>query len=682
MDLDNPPAPDPTAHSRRKFMQRTGGVSLAAMVGFSSGAAAQINDDEEFETNPYSLGVASGDPLPNSVIIWTRLAPSPLESGGGMPPEAFDVDWTVATDEGMDGVITSGTATAEPEHAHTVHVDAAGLEPNTEYYYQFESRGVESPVGRTKTAPEPGTAIDEFRFGFASCQSWSDGYYTPHRYMAKDQLDLIVHLGDYIYEYGINGAATPRSRALPQDYRKETTNLDLYRLRYSLYKSDPDLQAAHASAPWLITRDDHEVDNNWAGDVPQDPDEQSTEAFIERRAAAFKAYYEHMPFRTAQKPDDANQKLYRYYSFGDLVDFNVLDTRLYRDDQACGDVFDEVGCEERLEEGRTILGDAQEEWLLGNLDNSETTWNVVANQLPFAKMDFKRGEQEGYRTEQWDGYVPEQNTVKRAFEEDANNPVVVTGDFHSNWANDIITAEEGSSEPVGTEFVGTSISSNGDGSELDDFNGDEEGVLGRHVIEENENVKYNCNRRGYTRCTLTSDTWTTEFQVVDYVSRPGAPLRNDATFTVEAGQPGIQPKNATVVVNPATVASGLTDTTDLLARWLPNGLAGGLVTVSIDDPDVASIAEVTAADSFVLTDTSVSDDGSSATIEFVDTDQSAQSVVGGVDITLATLDIEGLDTGTTEFDISVNQLNDNDGNDLKTDTRVGTVSVGEIGDDQ
>jgi len=459
-----------------------------------------------------------------------------------MPAEPFDVDWAVATDEGMDDVITSGTATAEPEHAHTVHVDASGLEPNTEYYYGFESRGVESPVGRTKTAPEPGTAIDEFRFGFASCQSWSDGYYTPYRYMAQDQLDLIVHLGDYIYEYGINGAATPRSRALPQDYRKETTDLDLYRLRYSLYKSDPDLQAAHASAPWLITRDDHEVDNNWAGDVPQDPDEQSTEAFVERRAAAFKAYYEHMPFRPAQRPDGPDQKLYRNYTFGDLVEFNVLDTRLYRSDQACGDAFNIDECAARFNEDRTLLGDEQESWLVDNLDASEATWDVLANQLPFASMDFLRGSEDGYRMDQWDGYVADQRTVKQAFEDHADNAVVVTGDFHSNWASEIRSAEsaeddddsdDADAESVGVEFVGTSISAGGDGAEFDDFNGEREGVLGKHVVRENENVKYNNDRRGYTRCTVTPDRWTTEFRVVDYVTERGAPIRTAATFIVE-----------------------------------------------------------------------------------------------------------------------------------------------------
>lgn len=667
---------DTTAQDRRTFMQRTGGVSLAAILGMSGGATAMVNEDGEFESDPYTLGVASGDPLPNSVIIWTRLAPNPLDPSGAMPDENFTVEWTVATDENMNDVVTSGTATAEPDHAHTVHVDADGLEPNTEYYYQFECRSESSPVGRTKTAPAAGTSVEEFQFGFASCNRWVDGYYTAFRHMAEDELDLIIHLGDYIYEYGIDVSESPRDQSLPQEYKKETTDLDTYRLRYGLYKSDPDMKAAHASAPWLVTRDDHEVDNNWAGDVPQDPDKQSTEEFIRRRAAAFKAYYEHMPFRMAQKPDDASQKLYRYYAFGDLVDFNVLDTRLYRSDQACGDVFDKVDCEERFEEDRTILGDSQEQWLLDNLESTETTWNVLANQLPFAKMDFKRGPEEGYRTEQWDGYVPEQRLVKKAFEEDANNPVVVTGDFHSNWANDIISATEDSSEPVGAEFVGTSISSNGNGSELDDFNGDEEGTLGRHVIQENENVKYNCNLRGYTRCTLTQEKWVTEYQVLDYVDERGAPARTDATFEVTAGEPGLQSKKATVIADSIAVGNGKTGSAELFGRWLDTGLSGGKLTVSLTDPEVASITGATVADTFGISETNVANDGSSATLRFVDIEENAEAVVGGVDTTLATLDIRGRGTGTTDLEITVDRLNDDNGDDLETATELGVVVVG------
>jgi alkaline phosphatase D len=659
---------DTTAQDRRTFMQRTGGVSLAAILGLSGGAAAMVDEDGNFESDPYTLGVASGDPLPDSVIIWTRLAPNPLDASGGMPDDPFDVEWTVATDEGMSDVVNSGTATAEPDHAHTLHVDADGLDPSTEYFYQFECRDETSPVGRTRTAPAAGASVEEFQFGFASCNRWVDGYYTAFGQMAEDELDLVVHLGDYIYEYGIDVSESPRDQSLPQEYKKETTDIDTYRLRYGLYKSDPDMRAAHASAPWLVTRDDHEVDNNWAGDVPQDPDEQTTEAFIERRAAALKAYYEHMPFRMEQKPEDASQKLYRYYAFGDLLDFNVLDTRLYRSDQACDDVFDKVDCEERFEEDRTILGDSQEEWLLENLSSTETTWNVLANQLPFAKMDFKQGSEEGFRTEQWDGYVPEQRLVKTAFEEDANNPVVITGDFHSHWANNVISATDGSSEPVGAEFVGTSISSGGNGTDMDDF--------GRQVVGENDNVTYYNNQRGYVRCTVTPDTWTTEFRVLEYVDTPGASVETDATVELTAGQPGIPPEDPLVLADAVAVGNGETGTADLIGRWLDEGVSGGKISVSLSDPDVATISGATVADAFGITETTVADDGASATVRFADIDQQAESVVGGTDTTLAALDIRGEGTGTTDIELAVDRLDDDSGTALDATTEMGLVVVG------
>jgi alkaline phosphatase D len=662
------PEIDTTAQNRRTFMQRTGGVSLAAVLGLSTSASAMVDDDGNFESDPYTLGIASGDPLPDSVIIWTRLAPNPLEADGAMPSETFSVEWTVATDEGMSDIVNTGTATAEPDHAHTIHVDADGLEPATEYYYQFACRGETSPIGRTKTAPAAGASVDAFQFGFASCNRWVDGHYTAFGQMAEDELDLIVHLGDYIYEYGIDVSESPREKSLPQEYKKETTDLDTYRLRYGLYKSDPNLRAAHASAPWLVTRDDHEVDNNWAGNVPQDPDKQSTEAFIQRRAAALKAYYEHLPFRMEQKPDDASQKLYRYYEFGDLLDFNVLDTRLYRSDQACDDVFNKVDCAERFEEDRTILGDAQEEWLLENLSATETTWNVLANQLPFATMDFKQGPEEGFRTEQWDGYVPEQNLVKTAFEEDANNPVVITGDFHSHWANTLISAKDGSSEPVGAEFVGTSISSGGNGTDMDDF--------GRYVVTENDNVEYYNNQRGYVRCTVTPDNWTTEFQVLEYVDEPGAPMRTDATVELTAGQPGIPDDNPLILADSIAVGNGKNGTAELTGRWLETGLSGAAMTVTISDPEIATITGVTVADPFSISETDVASDGASADIRFADVEKNAQSVVGGTDTRLATLDIRGESAGTADIEVSVDRLDDDSGTALVANTELGVVIVG------
>jgi len=661
MDPQDPPEYDATGQNRRQFMRRTGAASIAAAVGVS-GQATAMTDDGEFETDPYSLGVASGDPLPTAVVIWTRLAPDPRTADGAMPDEAVDVEWTVANDESMSDVVKRGTATADPSSAHTVHVDVRDLDPNTEYYYQFEARGKASPVGRTKTAPSPDASPEEFNFAFASCQRWVDGYYTAYEHMAEEELDLVVHLGDYIYEYGIGANGGARDESVPTQYREEITTLDDYRLRYGLYKSDPDLKDAHASAPWLVTRDDHEVDNNWAGDVPED--DQSTEAFRQRRAAALQAYYEHMPFRMAQKPDGPDQKLYRNFSFGDLVEFNVLDTRHYRDDQACGDVGAAVGCDERFE--RQILGDAQREWLLDNLQNSTATWDVLANQLPIARVDRVEGEEEGYRTDQWDGYVPSQEAVFGAFEEHVDNPVVVTGDVHSHWANEIRSFDD-PARPIGTEFVGTSIASNGDGRETTEF--------GQMVLAENDNVVYHSAKRGYVRCRITPDQWQTDYRVVDYVTERGAPVRTDARFVVDEGQPGLQGQT-TVAPTPTTMANGDSAAAELVARWLPDGLAGGKVTVSVADPSVAGIDDVTVADAFGAQTVSVAEDGSEATIRFVDLEDEIQTVGSDGEVTLAAVALSGTGAGGTDLDVAVDRLSDDDGADVPTAAESGPVYVG------
>ena len=670
MDLGNRSVPDPTEQNRRQFLRRTSVASAAAVAGLSGQGRGQesteMTDSGGFESDPFSLGVASGDPLPDSVILWTRLAPDPLTVGGGMPRDPVAVDWTVAADRRLQTVVESGTVTAQPDNAHAVHVEASGLDPSTEYYYQFEAGGEQSPVGRTKTAPAPGSTPSEFQFAFVSCQDWPSGFYTAHRYMAADELDLILHLGDYIYESGIGANGGARETPVPQVYRTEADSLERYRLQYGLYKSDPDLRAAHASAPWLVTPDDHEVDNNRAGGVPQDPEKQDPEAFLQRRAEAFRAYYEHMPLRPPQKPTGPDQKLYRNYSFGDLVEFNVLDTRQYRSDQACGDGQFVSGCEQRFDEDRTILGDTQRAWLVDNLDRSVATWDVLANQVKFSRIDFAPGPSEAFTMDQWDGYVADQQRVKRAFEDHAENPVVVTGDIHFNLATEIRAADD-PSRTVGAEFVGTSVSSRGDGADFP--------PLAETVFPENENLSYFNDKRGYTRCTVTPDEWTTEYRVLDYVSEPRSPVRTDATFTVRAGRPGLRDRRPTVAVRSLTVGTGGTARTPLLARWLSAGVAGGRVRLSVADPGVATITGATVADTFGTGRATVADDGSSATVEFADPGGTVQAAAGGVDIPIAFLDIHGDRASTTALEPTVERFTDDTGNTPETATRSGAVVV-------
>jgi alkaline phosphatase D len=506
-----------SAYSRRRFVA---GATLAAFGPAVGRATAAV------EADPFTLGVASGDPLPESVVLWTRLAPAPLERAGGMSDRAVTVEWTVAEDEGLEEVVTAGTAVARPERAHSVHVVPTDLEPGSEYYYRFRAGEYASPVGRTKTAPGADDEPESFRFAVASCQAWQDGFYTAYRDMAAADLDLVVHLGDYIYEYPIGPSGGARGRPVPEAVRTEPTTLDGYRRRYALYRTDPDLRAAHASAPWLVARDDHEVDNNYAAAVPQDPGRQPESAFLDRRAAAFRAHYEHMPLRPADRPDGPDQELYRRYEFGDLLAVDALDTRQYRSDQACGELV--ADCAERLDEDRTILGADQREWLLETLDDSGTTWEVLANQLPMASMDLDPTRDEAFRMDQWDGYAADRRTVLEAFEP-VDNPVVVTGDVHSNWANDL--RHEG--ETVGTEFVGTSISSA--------VGGPLAGPIGRLVAAENQNVHYFNEQRGYVRCRVTPEEWTTTYRVVEAVDRRGRPVRTDRRVVLPEGSPGVGP---------------------------------------------------------------------------------------------------------------------------------------------
>ena len=528
--------------NRRGFLRKVAGTAAlgASGVAFGSRAEAAKRAKGSFEGDPFTLGVASGDPLPDSVVLWTRLAPEPLEPGGGAPDRPVPVLWEVAADEEMRDVVRRGVAFARPDWAHSVHVDVDGLDQNTTYYYQFQAGSERSPVGETKTAPAPDTSIDSFSFAFASCQSWSSGYYTAYDHMVEDDLDLVVHLGDYVYEYPISPSAGERSRSVPSRFNAEMVTLEQYRLRHALYKTDPDLQAAHAAFPWLVTWDDHEVENNYADEVSENG--VPPENFLDRRANAYKAYFEHMPIRPSRTPTGPDLRLYRNFTFGDLAEFNVLDTRQYRSDQACGDGVEER-CEERFDDARTILGDAQEDWLTDNLAASDATWNVLANQVFFSRLDLDAGKQDGekdpdvgeddaFSMDKWDGYVADRDRLVDAMRDDrVTNPVVITGDIHSNWQADIkADFDDPASKTVGTEFVGTSISSFGNGSDTT--------REGRSAVADNPHVGYFNDQRGYVRCEITPEEWRTDYRVLDYVTSPGSPIRTDASFAVKEGDPG------------------------------------------------------------------------------------------------------------------------------------------------
>ena len=360
---------------RREFLQTATGVAGLTTFGTVGLANAKKDSSGRLSDDPFTLGVASGDPLPDSVVLWTRLTTKPLQADGGIPDKKIPVAWKVATRENMQQVVQDGTAYARPEHAHSVHVETERLEPNTEYFYQFHVGSYKSPVGRTKTAPAADSKIDELNFGFVSCQNYPYGYYTSHQHLAEEDLDLAFHLGDYIYEGGAEGSLG-RAHEPP----REIKSLSDYRIRYAQYKTDSNLQNAHAAFPWIVTWDDHEVANNYADEIDEGT---PPEEFLKRRAAAYQAYWEHQPIRRSRMPDGPDMPLYRRFKFGQLAEFNVLDTRQYRDDQTSSS-------KEAKDPERTILGDEQEQWLLDGFDDSASKWNVLANQVPLAATDKMR----------------------------------------------------------------------------------------------------------------------------------------------------------------------------------------------------------------------------------------------------------------------------------------------------
>jgi len=511
---------------RRRFLAFTGALAGAA-------AFAQLRGDLGYAAPPlkgypFRLGVASGDPLPGGVSLWTRLAPEPLVNGGGMPPKDIAVQWQVATDEGFANVVRSGTVAAIPELAHSVHVDVRGLNPATGYFYRFVTANDASPVGRTRTAPAARAAVPGLRFAFASCQKWDDGFYTPYRHMAEEDLQLVIHLGDYIYEYGV-GSGGVRGATVPTFLGKECFTLDRYRLQYGLYKTDPDLQEVHRLFPWAVTWDDHEVDNDYSGIYPEF--DTTSNWFLKRRAAAYQAWFEHMPVPLSSKPGRDETRVYRRIAYGDIAEFNMLDTRQYRTDNPCGD-GEQPPCDGGFDPSATMTGDTQEAWLLDNLERSNSRWNVIAQGVLMGQL---KHDADGGRfwNDSWDGWPGQrQRVLQHIADAGVGNPVVITGDWHSTFVNDLKADYEDENAPVvATEFVGTSISSNGDCICYGPYYGP--------MIPFNPDIKFfDGDRRGYVLCTLDHDRWRTDLRMVPTVSTRDAPVSTFASFVVEDGTPG------------------------------------------------------------------------------------------------------------------------------------------------
>jgi alkaline phosphatase D len=468
---------------------------------------------------PFRLGVASGDPGPDRVVLWTRLAPSPLnpDGHGGMPNRDVDVEWQVSTTDTLATTVSTGTVTARYADAHSVHVIAGGLKADSEYYYRFRAQGHLSPVARTRTAPAHDKPGRDLVMAFASCANFEHGYFTAYQRMADEHPDLILHLGDYIYE----GPGKPDK--VRQHAGKETVSLADYRLRYAQYKEDADLQAAHAAAPWLVVPDDHEIENDVAGATRGDPENDppmTKEQWAARRAAAYQAYYENMPLAS-------DKQLYRRIRWGTLATFHMLDTRQFRDPQACGNGWKK--CADADKANRSITGAAQEAWLLDGFTQHYATWDVVGQQVFFARRLNATG---AANMDTWDGYRASRNRVQRGWlDRKVRNPVVLTGDIHTAWANDLKAAYADAKSPtIGTELVCTSITSRGDGTATTTIPN----------AGNNPHLRFYSDRRGYVRTRIRRSQIKADFRALDAVTKKGAAAKTLRSFTIEDGRPGLR----------------------------------------------------------------------------------------------------------------------------------------------
>jgi len=514
---DHPPSP-----LRRRLLQAAVGVAGLAV----SGGGARLLARPNFRDYPFTLGVASGEPSVDGFVLWTRFAPDPLH-GGGMPELDVAVEWQVAEDEAFGRVVRSGVAIASPQWAHSLHVEVEGLAADRWYFYRFLSAGAVSPTGRTRTLPAAGAAAARLRLAVASCQHFEQGYFSAYRHMLDDDLDFIVHVGDYIYE-GSWGAQL-RLHETPRG----AYTLDEYRNRHACYKRDPDLAAAHAACPWLVTWDDHDVANDYAGLAPAD-DEPPAE-FAARRAAAYRAYYEHMPLRSVHRPHaDGGLWLPTRLDFGALARINLVDDRQYRSPHPCAERGTTLrNCAQRFAADQSMLGSAQERWLHEGLSDSPGLWNVLAQQTLIAPFE-SRADDGGYDvwTDGWDGYAGARARLLDGIAAaGTRNVIALGGDVHAFYVTDLKTDfGDERARAIATEFVGTSITSS-----------DVDFAAVSRDLPHNPHVRYFESRwRGYLRCEVTPQQWRTDLRIVDNVDNATSRASTLASFHVEDGRAGAQ----------------------------------------------------------------------------------------------------------------------------------------------
>src|SRR5215469_11939083 len=513
--------------SRRRLVTGAGaGLAAIAAPGLIRIAAAQ----SWRAGNPFSMGVASGSPRSDGFVLWTRLAPEALSSNpetpGGMSGADVTLRYEIATDPGMTKIVRRGAATAEAAFAHSVHLDIAGLQAGRSYWYRFLSGDAISTTGRVITLPVADSAVGKMRFGFVSCSNYEHGYFSAYRHLTGENPQFILFLGDYIYE------TIEQNRPIVRRHSDgiEPTTLPTYRNRYAQYRLDADLQGLHAQVPAIVTWDDHEVQNDYADKWSETFDD--PEQFLIRRAAAYQAFYEHMPVRPIMsRPNGPLMGVYDRFTCGDLIEVSVIDGGQYRSRQACyappskggAHLETNASCPERLDPGRTMLGFGQEAWLYTGLAHSKARWNLIAQDVLMAQVRRRQDGIDAFWTDDWNGYPANRSRLlQHIHDSKVSNPVVISGDIHSFFANDLkLDFDDQASPVVATEFVGSSISI-------------------AKTLPDNPHVHFfDSRQRGYVLVDLTPEAMQAQMRAVSDAHDPKATISTFKTFAVEGGHPGV-----------------------------------------------------------------------------------------------------------------------------------------------
>jgi alkaline phosphatase D len=507
-------------------------LRLAAAAALAGGVPRSAFSQPRVADSPFALGVASGSPAADSVVLWTRLVAPELRG------RQATVRWEIAHDEGFKRMAARGEAQALPELAHAVHVEAGGLEGDSPYFYRFTLGDWSSAVGRTRTLPAPDARIQRLRLAYASCQRWEHGYFGAYRHMREDAPDFVLFLGDYIYEYA------RAANAVRNTGSGVTASLADYRERYALHKSDPDLQAMHQACPWLFTWDDHEVQNDYAGLHPGDAGSAIAD-FPARRAAGYQAFYEHTPLRASVLTralrglaGGEELRLYAPYRFGTLAQLSVLDTRQYRAPQACSPGgsgsarIDPAACVEWKDPARSLLGAAQERWLDAQLAGADARWTLIGQATLFGQRDVLPGAGRRFWNDGWDGYPAARERLLAALQAHRPaNPVLLGGDVHENWVGHVqADYERADSATLGVEFCGTSITSRPSRPQ---------GIAER-LADNPHFIHADAKQRGYGIADFTPARLEVALRLVDDVARRDSTIATGARFAVEAGRPLVQ----------------------------------------------------------------------------------------------------------------------------------------------